>query len=120
MDIFEEAIHNQVKQDYEEWKKQRLELKPGEKYFQLVNEGVTIKDSINRLVYELTNDPDYFYLWQSNIAGALKIAFDKDGCVDNSNIPFSKIHELANDAAVNFLNNLCNQPKTLGKKKPNE
>jgi hypothetical protein len=78
---------------------------------------------INRLIHELTNSHDYFYLWQSNIAmafydAAAKYSMENGIMWDQSDARIT--HEIANAAAKNFLNNLCSQPKILEKKKPIE
>lgn len=78
---------------------------------------------MTRLTHELTNDVDYFYLWQSNIAMAFVDAYKK-WHADNDFIFYnefeSAITAIANKAAENFLNNLCSQPNNIEEKKPNE
>lgn len=56
------------------------------------------KYAVTILVDELSKDPHYFYAWQANIAMAFK-----DECSRN-NVDFESLHEVANQAAINFLN----------------
>lgn len=61
-----------------------------------------LKVGVKRLRRALKEDPEYYYSWQSNIAMAFKDRFEKE----NIHFDFNIIHEVANDAAKNFLNQL--------------
>jgi hypothetical protein len=59
----------------------------------------TTKEAIETLCNELREDEDYYYSWQANIAMAFKDEMERGGYeVDE------QVHEIANDAAKNFLN----------------
>lgn len=62
---------------------------------------ITTKQAIEKLTKELKADPGYFMAWQANIAMAFK-----DEC-RNAGVQFPQLHEIVNQAAVNFLNLLC-------------
>lgn len=123
MDAFEKAIHDQVNHDANEWKKERLELKPGDKYFQSISDGLTTEQAMNKIRFELQKDKEpgsYYHLWQSNIAMAFYDAAAKYAMENNINWDQQDAritHEIANTAAKNFLDNLCNQANT-GQQKP--
>lgn len=65
---------------------------------------------ICKALREDKSEGSYYYSWQANISMAFKDVCDRDGCIDKSNIPFSKIHEMANTAAKNFLDLLIKKP----------
>lgn len=65
-----------------------------------------LKPHVDALRKELKEDADLYYTWQSNIAMAFKDRFEKE----NIHFDFKIIHEVANDAAKNFLNQLINIP----------
>ena len=62
------------------------------------------------LFERIKNEPDLYYAWQSNIAMAFKDEAKKwetiDGYIYNEDI-----HQLANNAAKNFLDLLIYEPK---------
>jgi len=67
-----------------------------------------IKEAIEVLVSELKNDEAYRYAWQANIAMAFF-----DACVQEG-IQFPQLHDVANNAAKQFLRNLCRVGKVGG------
>lgn len=74
--------------------------------------------AIERLKLELLKDKEpgsYYYTWQSNIAMAFYDAYRSK--FSHENIEMHKIHKLANDAAINFLEILCSQT-IIDSKKP--
>jgi len=62
--------------------------------------------AIEELQRALTTDQGYHYSWQANIAMAFK-----DEC-HRSEIEHTLLHEVANLAAIYFLQNLCSPYKT--------
>ena len=64
----------------------------------------TIREAVACLSRHLLNDPDYRYTWQANIAMAFK---DEHFRSENK----EDIHEIANNAAKNFLRLLTNHYK---------
>jgi len=58
---------------------------------------VDIKNELDVVRKELQNDEGLYFAWQSNIAMAFVDACDKEG------IKHEKLHEVANNAAKNFL-----------------
>lgn len=64
--------------------------------------------SVERLCHALLNDREYFYSWQSNIAVAFQDAYRNW----NERMPAMasiNIHEISNEAAINFLKSLLNE-----------
>ena len=67
----------------------------------------SVAKAIERITTEMGNDKSpgsYYYLWQANIAMAFKDEWnrwDKPECY---------VHEVANNAAKNFLDLLCAKP----------
>lgn len=59
------------------------------------------KFSIKNLIEKLKNEPDYYYGWQSNIAMAFKDEFSRNKKKYKNS---QDVHEIANQAAINFLN----------------
>ena len=55
-------------------------------------------DAFNRWAEELRKDKELYYAYQSNIAMSFK------DVLANAGINFPQLHDLANDAAKNFLN----------------
>lgn len=55
-------------------------------------------DAFNRWSEELRKDKELYYAYQSSIAMSFKDA------LANAGINFPQLHDLANDAAKNFLN----------------
>jgi hypothetical protein len=73
-------------------------------------EQMTTQKAVDHLTKELKADMGYFYAWQANIAMAFQ-----DECV-REGIRFPQLHKISNDAAINFLNMLCNRyTQTEGK-----
>ena len=62
-----------------------------------------LQESVDCLIDSLRNDKDFYYGWQSNIAMAF---FD----ANSQSKAKTSIHEIANTAAKNFLNNLTFKP----------
>ena len=62
---------------------------------------ITTKQAVEQLVKALKEDEGYWISWQANIAMAFY-----DACDPDSN-ERTAIHEVANKAATNFLDNLC-------------
>lgn len=75
-----------------------------EKWLQVIRDQSNPKDVIDALINELKTDPSYYYGWQANIAMSFKDEWQR--AVDNGGLPatIEQIHEIANDAAKNFLN----------------
>jgi hypothetical protein len=80
--------------------------------------NIKYKDAIDRVTEELRKDKSngsYYHSWQANIAMAFKDEFDKyakeheiEGSAKNFNT-----HEIANNAAKNFLNLLCDSKESV-------
>jgi hypothetical protein len=69
-----------------------------------------VKEALQVITTALKNDPEYFYTWQANIAMAFQDEFDIQSDKYKPNIFVANrtsIHEIANKAAINFLNLLC-------------
>ena len=63
-----------------------------------------LQESIKELVRHLNDDEDYFYAWQSNIAMAFKDKYYFTRLGKNKRTMSNEdIHEIANQAAINFL-----------------
>ncbi len=65
---------------------------------------MTTKEAVKQLVKALKEDEGYKYSWQANIAMAFK---DEYARTVSSGKPIIGVHEIANTAAINFLNLLC-------------
>ena len=80
---------------------------------------MNIKRAIKILTKKLVKDQDYFYGFQSNIAMAFVDEFNRSNKKYKSK---DDIHQIANQAAINFLNQLCYDEKisTLKEYQPNE
>jgi len=63
--------------------------------------GVTIERSIQKLGSELKEDPEYFHVWQANIAMAF---FDEYQRFNKKYKNRGDLHKISNEAAKNFLN----------------
>ena len=63
-----------------------------------------IPDALAVIVNQLREDKGYYIAWQSNIAMAFQDAMTDAG------YRFPDLHNLANQAADNFLNNLMKKP----------
>lgn len=70
-----------------------------------------ISEAVKVLTEELSRDEGYFYSWEANIAMAFKDEWNWH--VEKQGYPYTKehIHEIANKAANNFLNQLCKEVK---------
>ena len=66
------------------------------------------EDEIKHLCEQLKADKHYYYSWQANIAMQFK-----DSCARHG-VNFPELHDIANEAAINFLFLLCREPQ--GKK----
>ena len=60
---------------------------------------------IDELIKNLKEDEDLYYAYQSNIAMAFKDEYDRN---DKKYKNRTDVHEIANNAAKNFLNLLIN------------
>lgn len=125
MDAFEEAIHKQVKKDSEEYSKPLDENKKPLAVFGNEAERLTYLEqplgvpiAVERLCVEFRKDqgPGTLYeTWHANIAAAFydaTIKFCKEETAKGNGFVFTDgrvVMEIANAAAKNFLNNLCNQ-----------
>jgi hypothetical protein len=91
-----------------------------EKTYAIMGMDTELSISVDRIIAELSKDKSdgsYFHAWQCNIAMAFKDEFERyardkeiEGTASNFNV-----HEIANNAAINFLNTLCRKtdPSTL-------
>jgi hypothetical protein len=66
---------------------------------------VNLNDAINRVCVEIINDKSYRIGWEANIAMAFKDAFYFSGHKHDNEI----VHEVANKAAANFLDQLISK-----------
>jgi len=65
-----------------------------------------VSNAVKILSTALKNDEDYYYSYQGNIAMAFKDEYDRN----NKKYKNRKdIHDIANQAAINFLNLLISQ-----------
>jgi hypothetical protein len=65
-----------------------------------------VSNAVKILSTALKNDEDYYYSYQANIAMAFKDEYDRN----NKKYKNRKdIHDIANQAAINFLNLLISQ-----------
>ena len=62
-----------------------------------------IKKAMGIISLELKNDPDYYIAWQANIAMAFKDEVNRLKPITNR-WDRQDVHEIANQAAKNFLN----------------
>lgn len=72
-----------------------------------------ISDAMKVLTDELRKDKSegsYYYSWQANIAMAFKDEAARKMNYSNASIKKELIHEIANQAARNFLDTLCAKP----------
>ena len=68
---------------------------------------ITTKQAIQQLTKALKEDAGYWISWQASIAMAF---YDEVRKEKYKGPPTSvQFHEIANEAATNFLNNLCHQ-----------
>lgn len=74
---------------------------------------ITIKEAVDQLVKALKEDPGYYNAWQANIAMSFQDEWRRkaDSCPTILDTGDLDIHEIANDAAKNFLNLLCSEAK---------
>lgn len=71
---------------------------------------ITTKEAVTRLCEELKKDNGFYLGWQSNIAMSFLDEFNRHYEADEADGLFKKgIHEVANNAAINFLNLLISQ-----------
>lgn len=63
-----------------------------------------LKDAVIKLKEELKKDEGYYYSWQANIAMAFK-----DEYIRKMGGTSSNVHDIANQAARNFLDLLISQ-----------
>ncbi len=66
----------------------------------MVEHKTPIMEAIETLNKALLEDPQYYYAWQSNIAMPFQ------DCCARAGIKFPQLHEIANEAAKEFLTNL--------------
>lgn len=66
---------------------------------------MNLNDAINRVCVEIINDKSYRIGWEANIAMAFKDAFYFSGHKHDNEI----VHEVANKAAANFLDQLISK-----------
>jgi len=62
-----------------------------------------VKKELNVLCKALKKDKGYYYGWQANIA----MAFFDEAKRNKVKVSTPKLHEISNNAAINFLNCLC-------------
>jgi len=93
---------------------------------EIENRYNSIPHAVGVLIKALKEDPSYFYSWQANIAMQFKDLVEYKslhgfGSMDNRKsekvavLNEEQIHELANQAAINFLNLLINDSKGMVK-----
>jgi hypothetical protein len=63
---------------------------------------MTTEEAVTHLQKALSEDKEYYYGWQSNIAMAFKDEYHKQKALGYT-IEDKNIHEIANAAAVRFL-----------------
>jgi hypothetical protein len=115
-------MDKEIREHVAQIKRERDETTPNkEAGLVFVGESITLEQAISRLIKELQKDKtpgSYFYTWQSNIAMAFYNA-----CREHRG-PFSlkdrRLAEIANAAAINFLNSLCSQNKNTMQQKPTQ
>jgi hypothetical protein len=71
-----------------------------------------IKNAVQIVTQAIKNDPDLYYAYQANIAMAFKDEYDKEAYRASHDYlegfkPEADIHEIANNAAKNFLDLWC-------------
>ena len=66
---------------------------------------ITTEQAIQQLTKALKEDDGYWISWQANIAMSFYDEVRKEKYKD----PSTQFHEISNQAATNFLNNLCYQ-----------
>lgn len=62
-----------------------------------------LKEAVELLCENLKSDETYYYSWQANIAMAFKDEYARNSPVGSR---LDNLHELSNNAAKNFLNQL--------------
>jgi hypothetical protein len=67
-----------------------------------------LKQAIQILVKALNEDESYRYGWQANIAVQFQDEFSR--ALSDSPMNREQIHKISNQAAINFLNLLCEKP----------
>lgn len=68
---------------------------------------------ISELIKRLKTEADLYYAYQANIAMAFKDEYDRQASLrDYVDLGKLDIHEIANQAAKNFLDLLCYEPKS--------
>jgi len=67
---------------------------------------MTTPEAVSHLISELKKDEGYYYSWQANIAMAFKDEFHRQAGQPGEvkHVNSDDIHEIANQAAKNFLN----------------
>lgn len=90
--VFDEALANKIAKE-------------------LINDIHGQYDPLKAVTQQIKNDPELFYAWQSNIAMQFKDLVKYNSFIDGQPITAldpALVHNLANQAAINFLNLLCN------------
>lgn len=77
---------------------------------ELIENIHTIYNPVKAVTEAIKNDPDLYYAWQSNIVMSFKDLVRYNQVLED--IPIivfdeNQVHELANQAAKNFINLLC-------------
>jgi hypothetical protein len=75
---------------------------------------MNLEVAFNVVAAALRKDTQYYIAWKANIAMAFVDTFRQQGCRDS----YKKLHKVANDAAVYFLDLLVRESKT--KPRPQE
>ena len=96
--IFDEALANKV----------------AEKLMDDIHENY---NPVKAVTDQIKNDPDLFFAWQSNIAMQFKDLVKYNSFIDGQPVTAldpALVNNLANQAAINFLNLLCDiKPENL-------
>jgi len=75
-------------------------------YLAGTQDKMDVKEAVKVLGESLTKDPDLYYAYQANIAMAFVDEFNKESEHHGKISAAFSIHHIANQAAINFLNNL--------------
>jgi hypothetical protein len=74
--------------------------------------GMRVSDAVKCVCAAIRKDKGYFISWQANIA----MAFVDENRRQGSRDSYRKVHQVANTAAVNFLNLLCKPVRPQSKR----
>jgi len=74
-----------------------------------MTDNIGVKNEMDVIRKALREDAGYYIAWQANIAMAFKDEYDEFYKFGNGRVDKSEIHDIANNAAKNFLDLLIKE-----------